>query len=186
MHWPEHTSQILAVLSNEAVINLSPSVLKCKLTISAPWPAKLKISCPVSTSQSLAVWSIEPVATNIPWGSKERQTISILCPLRVWQRWPVFASQILAVLSNDPVTILSLYQGFITIYLLLFRIPIRIIESHSVDDIFVFIKRQQFLPTDGVPYLARSIVAASDEPVTIIEKGILLLLISGFIEGTIS
>jgi hypothetical protein len=38
------TSQILAVLSNEAVMSLSPSVLKHKLTISALWPLRLKIS----------------------------------------------------------------------------------------------------------------------------------------------
>ena len=35
MHYPVITSQILAVLSNDEVISLSPSVLKLRLTISA-------------------------------------------------------------------------------------------------------------------------------------------------------
>ena len=46
--------QILAVLSKELVINLSPSVLKLKLTISALCPSKLNNSLPCSTSQIFA------------------------------------------------------------------------------------------------------------------------------------
>ena len=98
------TSQILAVLSKDEVISLSPSVLKFKLTISALCPFKLKSSLPYSTSHNLAVWSMEPVATSRPCGSKPKQTISILWPFSVCLIEPLLASQILAVLSKDPVT----------------------------------------------------------------------------------
>jgi len=66
----------MAVLSNDPVNNLSPSELKCKLTISPSWPSRRATYFPVSTSHNLALLSIEPVATNKEWGSKEIQTIS--------------------------------------------------------------------------------------------------------------
>ena len=160
-HWPVHTSHIFAVQSNEAVINLSPSVLKWRETISALWPSKLKISYPVSTSHSLAVLSMEPVATSMPCGSNERQTISILCPLSVWYRCPVFASQILAFRSNDPVTILSLQQKYElrqNDYL-----PVGIVKGHGIHNVGVLVQGEQFLTGISVPYLACPIVWSCDE-----------------------
>ena len=66
----------IAVLSNEPVNILSPSELKCKLTISPSCPSNLATYFPVSTSHNLAVLSIDPVPTNNECGSNEMQTIS--------------------------------------------------------------------------------------------------------------
>ena len=48
----------IAFLSNDPVKILSPSALKCRLTISPLWPLRVAISFPESTSHNLAVWSL--------------------------------------------------------------------------------------------------------------------------------
>ena len=105
---------------------------------------------------------MDPVATSIPWGSNDKHTISILCPLRVWYLCPVFASQIFAVLSKDPVTILSLNRSYLVSK---YYVPIWIIKCHCVNNIFMFIKRQQLSAAHCVPNFACSIITTSDKSI---------------------
>ena len=50
-------------------------------------------------------------------------------------------------------------------------LPVWIVESHGVNNVGVFVKREQFFTGHGVPDLTSAIVTSSDELATVLVEG---------------
>lgn len=105
---PVYASQILAVLSQEAVRIRLPSGEKAAEVTKSLCHSKDWMILPVCASQSLAVSSKEAVRIMLLSGEKVAEVTKSLCPSKDWMSCPVWASQSLAVLDYYYVGLKSL------------------------------------------------------------------------------